>query len=239
MHLGPIDKWPTHSRPLARAALQEARATGWWFRPSSGHAFGRLRCSAPGEGEACVVPIYSTSGPEDGSETARAIQDAIRKCPHGRREAPQDQMGAEGAAQLASGRLAQVARLIDAAGRLLGKEDALRRAEQLIDEALEHLEAGGPVEVTRVEAAAKELERLAAVEDGQALAAAAQAGRGEPWPPGKGAAELVSVAASTLAELSELTASAEGSGEEARLSAELARLEERLAAVSTRLGTGR
>lgn len=81
-YLGPRDTWPTHSRPEARDALAEAARAGWSFRKSAGHAFGRIACPAQGTPEACMVVIFSTSGPADGSETAKAIRRGLRKCPH-------------------------------------------------------------------------------------------------------------------------------------------------------------
>ena len=136
MYLAPGDQWPLHSRPLARAALEEARAAGWWFRPSEGHTFGRLRCMPPEqdrEKDACKVPVYSTSGPRDGSETARAIRDAVRKCGHDRDNQTSEQVDPEAAARLAAGALVIVARLIDATRALLRKDRALKEADELLE----------------------------------------------------------------------------------------------------------
>lgn len=81
-HLGPGEAWPTHSRPEARDALEEAAAAGWHLRPSTGHTFGRLTCPHLGQPGACIVVVYSTAGPADGSETAKVIRRALRRCPH-------------------------------------------------------------------------------------------------------------------------------------------------------------
>ncbi|HEY9564414.1 MAG TPA: hypothetical protein VIR30_11650, partial [Nocardioides sp.] len=81
-YLDPTEPWPGHGRPEARAALKDAAKAGWHFRPSSGHIFGTLKCSAIGQAGACTLPVFSTSGPADGSATAKKIRSMLRKCPH-------------------------------------------------------------------------------------------------------------------------------------------------------------
>lgn len=55
---------------------------GWSFRKSSGHTFGTLKCCDLGSPGACKVVVNSTSGPADGSETAKEIRRGLRACPH-------------------------------------------------------------------------------------------------------------------------------------------------------------
>lgn len=240
MFLAPRDKWPRHPRPLARAALEEARASGWWFRPSEGHNFGRLRCIPPEQDPghvACAVPIFSTSGPADGSETARAIRDAVRKCGHHRDDLARVLRDPESAARLAAGALAVVARLIDAATALLNNERALAEAGDIIDAALERMDDDG--KIVEAETAASELERLAAIEDARARASAFQAGGGDPWPPVEGAQELVGLAVERLAAASDLLVEAMGADDEGKLAAERDRLGSVLQGLSSRLDSGR
>lgn len=240
MYLAPRDQWPRHSRPLARAALEQARSQGWWFRPSEGHAFGRLRCRPPEQdpgNDACKVPVYSTSGPEDGSETARAILDALRKCPHDQGSQDCEAPTPEAAARIAAGALAITARLIEAAQALLRKDQVLTEADDLLEDALARLDAGA--EVDGVDAAVSELERLASVEDSHGLAAAAQAGAGDPWPPADGARELFTLAAERLRAVRDLVTAAKGAEEETKLAAECDRLASLLQALSSQLGVDR
>lgn len=77
-------EWPSHSRPLAREALRQARKAGWLFRPNEGHTFGTLKCS--NTDGACRLAIYSTSGPADGSMTAKSIKQVLRRCSHQRHD---------------------------------------------------------------------------------------------------------------------------------------------------------
>jgi hypothetical protein len=86
---GPTDPWPAHQRAEAQKALQHAREHGWWFKKPSSYLFGLITCQRPetggearlGESE-CVEYIYSTGGPSDGSQTAKVIRDAVRRCKH-------------------------------------------------------------------------------------------------------------------------------------------------------------
>ncbi len=183
--------------------------------------------------DACKVPVYSTSGPEDGSETARAILDALRKCPHDRGEQGSDALAPERAGRLAAGALALTARLIEAAQALLRKDQVLNEAEDLLDAALGRLDNGA--EVDGVDAVVSELERLASVEDSRGLAAAAQAGAGDPWPPADGARELFVLATERLKAASDLVTAAKGAEEEGKLAAERDRLALLLQALSTQL----
>lgn len=118
-HLSPADQWPRHSRSEAQAALKDAKNAGWFFRPAKGHAFGVLRCSDPStETAGCRLLVYSTAkGPADGSDTAKVIRQAMRKCPH---QVEEPSEPARSAAQL----LRRVDSLLDACGRLRRREEA-------------------------------------------------------------------------------------------------------------------
>lgn len=186
--------------------------------------------------DACKVPVYSTSGPEDGSETARAIRDALRKCGHDRDANQQATPDPESASRLAAGALALVARLIDAAGALLAKERALAEAGEVIETALRRMDDDRAI--VEAEAAASELERLAAIDDARGLAAAAQAGAGDPWPPADGARELVELAVERLAAAAALIVTATGAEDEGKLGAERDRLDSLVRALSTQLERG-
>jgi hypothetical protein len=189
------------------------------------------------DNEACKVPVYSTSGPEDGSETARAIRDALRKCPHDRNSQGSEPLTPESAARLAAGALAVTARLIEAAQALLRKDEALNEADDLLDAALGRLDGGEAIDVA--DAVVSELEQLARVEDARGLAAAAQAGAGDPWPPADGARELFALAKERLKTAGDLVATAQVAQDERRLAAERDRLSSLLQALSTRLGIDR
>lgn len=187
--------------------------------------------------DACKVPVFSTSGPEDGSETARAIRDALRKCPHDRGDQVPEALTPESAARLPAGALALTARLIEAAQALLRKDQAFNEAEDLLEAALGRLDDGAAVD--EAEAVISELERLARVEDARGLAAAAQADAGDPWPPVDGARELVALATERLKDAGDLIAAAQGADEETKLAAEHGRLAGLLQALSTRLDDDR
>lgn len=181
-------------------------------------------------GDVCIVPVYSTSGPADGSETARVILDALRKCSHMGVPSPPP-LDPETAAQLAGGVLATVARLIEAARSLLAKEQAQMESSLLIEAAL----GKSDTDLDAVEVEARELEGLAAIEDSRGLAAAAQAGAGDPWPPVDGARELYGLASERLSAANDLVASAEGAEDGEKLAAERDRLAVLLMVLSTQL----
>jgi len=189
------------------------------------------------DNDACKVPVYSTSGPGDGSETARAIRDAVRKCAHHRDDHGQETLDPETAARRAAGELAVVARLIEAADALLGMERALNEAESVIETALRHLDDEGAIQ--EAEIVASDLERIAAIDHARGRAAAAQARAGDPWPPVDGAEELAGLAAERLAATAELVAAAIGARDEGKLAAERTRLVSRLRALSVRLNLHR
>lgn len=175
--LGPEDSWPRHGRPLARVAIAEAKRLGWSLRPG-GH-FGRLRCPA----RVCAVSLFSSSGPEDGSETARAVYRVLHPCPHG--VPPSGEVTDAPAAESdARRRLAQLTRIADAADALATQALEDLRARRLLERALledsdAHLDD------------AAEHEARASAAEGAARRNAAAAEAADPWPPARGAQELV------------------------------------------------
>jgi hypothetical protein len=185
--------------------------------------------------EACKVPVYSTSGAVDGSDTARVIRDALRKCPHERDADGEDSPAPDSAARLAGGTLADVARLIDAADSLLAKEVALREVGEIIEAALDQIEEDADADTREIEGVAWELERLASIEDARGLAAASQAGAADPWPPGDGARELVGLAEARLTDADDLIPMAAGTEEQQELTFERDRLALRIERLSTQL----
>jgi hypothetical protein len=241
MYLGPADSWPGHPRPQARAALEEARQAGWWFKSSAGHGFGRLRCLAPEQdpdNQACKVPIYSTSGSADGSDTARVIRDAVRKCPHGRTTAAAEP-DPEAHARLASGKLAQIDALIVAAQSLASEQAARNNANEILEGALRQLEEDENAHVEHLEDEIARLESEASIVRTRAHTAALRAGFGDPWPPGDGARELLALAEAVFDETVGLIARATGTNAMTRLEAERDRLRASLDRLSTLLDSGR
>jgi len=237
MYLGPDEQWPKHPRPMPRAALERARQAGWWFEEVSGHGFGRIRCRPPhlddGRTDACKVPIWSSSGSDDGSTTARAIDDQVRKCPH-QSELPRTPPDPEASARLASGRLAQASALILAAEALIQEADARKDSETLLNEAISRLDRGEAETAEELERRAGELEEVATAEQRRAYTAALRADAYDPWPPADGARELATEAKAALDEAEEMIEGADP-GNRTRLVPEHDRLREALQAVSTRL----
>lgn len=85
--LGPQDVWPAHSRPLAQRALKKLRADGWCLKKAKGGAkvWGTVTCADPtlyGPEIRCTTFVSSTSGPADGSATAKALETLHQKCTH-------------------------------------------------------------------------------------------------------------------------------------------------------------
>ncbi len=184
---------------MAAAALEEARANGWWFKPAarSGHAFGRLRCSHPGSRpeNACTVAVYSTSGPADGSETARNIREALRKCPHDPPSRAQQEP--EGLVRVLGGRLAVAARLLDSAEALVEALEQDTEAQRV----WETLELGDDSRMVEQETILDQLDRDATRARARGQALAADTGLEDPWPPGEGAGELLDAVAQILEEI--------------------------------------
>lgn len=86
--LSPRQSWPKHPDAAPRKALREARAQGWWFKPSpGGHLFGMLTCLEPtgerraGSEDWCFLRVLTTArpGPE---RTAHIIREHVRECAH-------------------------------------------------------------------------------------------------------------------------------------------------------------
>ena len=185
-------------------------------------------------GTACKVMVLSTSGAADGSDTARVIRDAVRKCPHDLTP-PVQPPTPETAARQALGKLAQTAALLEAAERLVAAHNSAEEAGALLEDAVRRLDQGRGTD--ELERRIYELEHKSEAEGYRAQAAAMRAGAADPWPPKDGARELVRLAREVLDETQQLIAAAAGSGEEARLGAERDSLSTRLDRVSTMLGS--
>jgi hypothetical protein len=181
------------------------------------------------------VPIWSTAGADDGSDTARVIRDAVRKCQHDRSQMAAFSPDPEAAARLAGGKLAEIAGLTEAAEALLAENRATQEAQEAVEEGLRRLAEDESADIGDLDERASELERQASGEDGRAYAAAARAGAHDPWPPREGARELLGLARGTLKETVGLVAGAVGSESETRLAARLARLQTRLSRLSSAL----
>lgn len=177
--LGPRDTWPEHSRPLARRALKKMRADGWFLKKSSGGAkvWGVVTCADPslyGPDVRCSTIVLSTSGPADGSETAKSLDALRQKCTH---DHPVPGAAAPGSAanpdDLAA--LDEAAVLIERAERAVASAERLKAhgahqdlmedffsqaesdaadAERLLDLALEH-EKSAAVALQEAEVAAR------------------------------------------------------------------------------------
>lgn len=145
----PNAQWEQHSRPLARAALNDARKAGWWLKKSSGSAkvWGVITCGDPdlSATERCSASVLSTSGSPDGSETAQYINNLVRSCTHER--TPQGEVDALAAAEtlVAAARrcLEAASSLVDASAHrdlvedyLAQSEAAAREADELLEQAL-------------------------------------------------------------------------------------------------------
>lgn len=172
-YLDPTEPWPAHSRPEAQKALKEAAGAGWYFTKLSNHAFGRIKCSVTTGADSCSLIVYSTSGPVDGSATAKNIRQALRKCHHHREPEAGDEP------DLADDELERnVTRLLQAAAGL--RERA--RAEAAIEAAIE----GDDVDELDLQVDAQTWA------DNEAQVAWAQMGRPvDPWPPAVRADELL------------------------------------------------
>lgn len=162
----PGERWDQHSRPRARAALIDARKQGWWLKKSTGKAkvWGIITCGDPQlpREERCSTNILSTSGSDDGSETAEYINGVVRKCTHDRTPtAVTDALADAEALLAAAGRCLDAARaLIDAQGHrdlvedyLAKSNSAAKEADDLIEAALAEDELGKAADLAASEAA--------------------------------------------------------------------------------------
>ncbi len=170
--LGPGDSWTKHPRPQARTSLREAALAGWSFRKLTGHSFGMLRC---GDGPGCCrVLVYSTSGPADGSETAREIRKALRSCTHHDAEIAGNIDGDDHADDEIEARVAALVRAIRA---LDARDEELAAGEQALDDDdLPNYEA--------------HLDRVTTVENDAVMSIASIGIPVPPWPPAIGRSEL-------------------------------------------------
>ena len=164
---GPDEPWDQHSRPRARAALNDARRAGWWLKKSGGSAkaWGVITCSDPDLplSERCSTSILSTSGSRDGSETAAYINNFVRSCTHDRTNMREVDALAEAERLVAS-----ASRCLDAAQSLIDvrahrdlvedylarSEAAANAADDLLDQALAEEELAEEAETAASDAAA-------------------------------------------------------------------------------------
>lgn len=173
---------------MAREALRDAARAGWSFRKGSDHSFGRLACCAVGQPGACKTVVYSTSGPADGSATAREIRRALRSCPH---QLDQEGPGLELPTMTNDEELeARIERLTEAADGLSRRADAGEAAERAIERDDEE--------------DFDEQERRFTDADNDALVAATGLGLPiEPWPPLVSRAELLGEATALMEAVSD------------------------------------
>src|SRR5205823_1193688 len=172
------------------------------------------------DGDACKVPVYSTSGAADGSDSARVIRDAMRRCPHKRSPGAEIEHDPEAATGLAAGTLSQVAALLEAAEGLLAQAAANRDADEVVRDALKQLAEDANVSTDLLDEQVARLKQLARHQGGRAHPAAARAGAADPWPPRKGTQTLLESARERLDEADGFFAVATGSREKRTLVAE-------------------
>lgn len=180
-----------HPRPQAQQALKRARKAGFYLRPSKDHTFGFLGCGCKDSSvPECRESVLKTSGPKDGSVTARYIDDLVRKCPHDRNVVAVDD--AADALDEIDEILYRLPRFLDACDALLEAAERLAAAEASMDEAI----GGSPnadelmEEAAVLEAAGLHAGRLAESHGVQADTWA------DGWPPGDGAREVCQRASS-------------------------------------------
>lgn len=192
----PSRVWPRHSRPQAQLALEEARRASWYLKKSSGRAkvWGVITCQDPDKVTAddrCSTSVMSTSGPEDGSETAKALRGCMRRCTHQRVVPAAD-------AQLAIARS-----LLDAADRCLDIVDNLIRADSHRDLAMDFLDqcVTNTEEADRLLADAEIAERQQVLATAEAEETALAAGVGWPVDPLRTIAEAEELSSQALSAL--------------------------------------
>lgn len=146
------------------------------------------------------MPVFKTSGPEDGSETAKSILVALAKCPHARVETPA--ADADAVRRLANATLAKAARLLTAGARLFDADAARLRANDVLQDAT----LRNSDELLEL---AEQHEERAVVLDREAQASALAGGYDDEWPPNERATELVRHAEAALASVREALAGLE------------------------------
>ena len=223
--LGPGDHWPAHPRPQAQQALKRARKAGFHLRPSKDHTFGFLGCGCKDDPvQECRESVLKTSGPKDGSVTARYIDDLVRKCPHDR--VAQEADHSEDPLDEINGILYRLPRFLDACDSLLKAAASFDAAQASIDEAI----AGSQDEDDLVEKAAV-LEAAGLQAGHMAKSHGMQADEwADGWPPADGAREVCHRASAAHQRATDLLAAHGDSWENdrARVDAELQRLGSRL-----------
>ncbi|MEG9224835.1 hypothetical protein [Aeromicrobium sp. Sec7.5] len=121
--------WPTHPETQWRDVMREAHARGWFFRPFSDHAFGKISCAEKPDSldSACATKIYSSA---TGSETyAKRALTLIRTCPHSSEQGPEPDD--HEAARL----LKDAERLLEGATSLLSRATASLGSDELLEQA--------------------------------------------------------------------------------------------------------
>lgn len=177
--LGPQDVWPAHSRPLAQRALKKLRAAGWFLKKANAGAkgWGVVTCADPtlyGLEVRCSTYVLSTSGPADGSETAKALDALREKCTHDHPVPGTTSPGSSGGSGDAEA-LDEAAALIERAEHAVTSAERLKAhgshqdlvedffaqaeadvadAERLLELAVEH-EKSAAVELSEAEVAAR------------------------------------------------------------------------------------
>ncbi len=176
------DTWPRHQRPKAQEALEFARSANWTLRPSTGHAFGLLRCGRPGH--PCKISVFSTSGANDGSDTANHIRSLVNKCSKLEKteNSNDSSAGILRACIDIEADVAKLTHLVAAAERLVKREEHERQFEAAL--AVDDLQV------------ALDNEDAATVAEADALGHAAAAGGHptDPWPPAEGRQRLITEA---------------------------------------------
>lgn len=166
---GPDDPWPAHPKPWFRDALAEARDAGWYLRQSSAHSFGVTACETEGT-ERCIFPVYSTG--KAGESAARELIKKVHQCPHRTRGAAP--RGREGHLRRAAHLLGQAERLLDAAERLLLRDELSQHAATLLADAV-----GRAYEAEGLLSEAEVFEDDAAAQAGEARSLVAEAGHAD------------------------------------------------------------
>jgi hypothetical protein len=159
----------------------------------------------------CRRNVLSTSGSADGSATAQKIDDLVRKCPH-RTFVPAPAADDPEAIDCA---LDEAERFVAAAGLLLSRDQALLRAEGILDQ-------GADDEDEAMDAALEE-EWQARKDEQQALVAVAGFAEWDAWPPEAGAIHLIELAKDAVERATRLSAETTlGSADHDRVSQRLA-----------------
>lgn len=156
--------------------MTEAKAAGWSFRKASGHSFGTIRC--PAGDDACRAVVWSSSGAEDGSDTAKAIRRALRACGHGAADGSTSDAVVDEPSRSDEEIERTVMNLLEAADRLIRRLETEVAVAAAVDEGDDD--------------SFDEADRDHVAADNAAMAAVARVGRSvDPWPPEEGIGALL------------------------------------------------